>query len=173
MEHALARPTSPSAQNDRLVAFEREHGQALFGFARRLGLADVEAMDVVQDLFLRLHRQLGSGPITNDRGWAYRTVYRLAMDQHRSRRRHLAIVDRMSRPGAPTGLSSDDRIAVWSAVDRLPERQRAVMYLRYQADLPFDEIGRALGITASAARSHAAQAMTALRRVLGPEGDDA
>ena len=171
--------TSPEAvatpgfrEADRLVAFEREHGQALFGFARRLGLEDSEAMDVVQDMFLRLYRQLGTGrPMTNDRGWAYQTTYRLAMDRHRQRRRHLSIVQRLA-PG-PTATSSspshDDRIAVWAAVDQLPPRQRAVIYLRYHVDLPFDEVGRALGITASAARSHATQAMAALRRELGGE----
>ena len=160
----------PIATTDRLIAFEHEHGQALFGFARRLGLPDGEAMDVVQDLFVRLYSQLDSGkPMTNDRGWAYQTTYRLAMDQHRARRRQLAIVTRLEPQGATRDDRPDDRIVVWAAVDELPERQRAVVYLRYRADMPFGEIARVLGITASAARSHAAQAMAALRRQLGAE----
>jgi len=153
---------------ERLIAFEREHGQALFGFARRLGLDDGEAMDVVQDMFLRLLRQLATGrPMSNTRGWAYQTTYRRAMDHHRARRRHLAVVERLQGPAQAPGVPTDDRIAVWSAVDGLPERQRAVIYLRYRADLPFEEIGTILGVTASAARSHAAQAMATLRRELG------
>ena len=59
-----------------------------------------------------------------------------------------------------------DRIAVWSEVDRLPDRQRQVIYLRYRADLAYEEIGQALGITAGAARSHAAQAVERLRAAL-------
>jgi RNA polymerase sigma factor (sigma-70 family) len=60
---------------------------------------------------------------------------------------------------------------VWGEVDRLPERQRAVLYLRYRADLTFDAIGGVLGITASAARSHASQAIRTLRlRLAGEEG---
>ena len=51
---------------------------------------------------------------------------------------------------------------IWAEVDRLPERQRAVLYLRYRADLPFETVRRVLGITSSAARSHATQAVAAM-----------
>ena len=60
-----------------------------------------------------------------------------------------------------------DRIAVWVEVARLPERQRHVIYLRYRADLTFEEIAAVMGITPSAARSHATQATANLRRRLG------
>jgi RNA polymerase sigma factor (sigma-70 family) len=60
-------------------------------------------------------------------------------------------------------VSLVERRQVWTEVDRLPERQREVLYLRYRADLPFDAIARVLGITSSAARSHATQALGTLR----------
>jgi RNA polymerase sigma-70 factor (ECF subfamily) len=53
----------------------------------------------------------------------------------------------------------------------LPPRQRQVLYLRFRADLPFDEIGLILGITDSAARSHATQAMHTLRSRLAAQAD--
>jgi DNA-directed RNA polymerase specialized sigma24 family protein len=37
------------------------------------------------------------------------------------------------------------------------------VYLRYRSDLDFEEIGQVLGITSSAARSHATQATATLR----------
>jgi DNA-directed RNA polymerase specialized sigma24 family protein len=40
------------------------------------------------------------------------------------------------------------------------------MYLRYRADLAYEEIGQTLGITSSAARSHATQAVERLRAPL-------
>ena len=43
-----------------------------------------------------------------------------------------------------------ERQQVWSEVDRLPDRQRAVLFLRFRADLAFEDIGMTLGITASA-----------------------
>ena len=70
----------------------------------------------------------------------------------------------------PTDLMSD-RLAVWGEVDKLPARQRQVLYLRYRSDLSYEEIGHVLGITASAGRSHATQALATLKRNLAP-GDE-
>jgi RNA polymerase sigma factor (sigma-70 family) len=106
----------------------------------------------------------------SSKGWAYQTGYRLAMDQHRLRRRAGAL---MTRIGGRNGGAhdEDDRIALWAEVDRLPVRQREVLYLRSRSDLPFEAIGEVLGITSSAARSHATQAMATLRRRFPMEGD--
>jgi RNA polymerase sigma-70 factor (ECF subfamily) len=155
-----------------------EHdGQALFGFARRLGLSDEQADDAVQELLLRLWTELHRGAaITSPSSWGFRVLYRLAMDQHRLRRRIRLVGDALLSADRQTDSAStsslDDRLIVWEEVDRLPERQRHVLYLRYRADLPFDEIAHVLGISPSAARSHAAQAIARLRSRLAPGGDD-
>jgi RNA polymerase sigma factor (sigma-70 family) len=153
---------------------ESDYGDAMFGFARRLGIEDGAAADVVQEGLLRLYDAIRGGTRVDDpRAWVFTVVYRLAMDEHRRR-------ERWSRLGGwatpdPDGSAHDpvtvsERKLVWAEVDRLPERQRAVLYLRYRADLPFDAVGRVLGITSSAARSHATQAVTMLRSRLAGEG---
>ena len=73
------------------------HGRALFDFARHLGLQDEQAADAVQETLLRLWRELRRGTVV-DRplGWTYRTCYRLAMEQHRWRRRLGRILPRMA-----------------------------------------------------------------------------
>ena len=146
---------------------ELRHGQALFGFVRRQGLTEVEAQDAVQDVLFRLWLELRAGTaIDNPRAWAYRAVYRIAMDHHRLRPGSRRSPSASSR--ARPSRDATDRLAVWAEVERLPERQRQVLYLRYRADLPFEEIGPTSGITPSAARSHATQAMATLRRRLAP-----
>ena len=156
---------------ERIVGgLELDHGQAMFGFVRRQGLSDVEAQDAVQETLLRLFRELRTGQsIDNPRAWAFRALYRLAMDEHRQRRRLTLIAGRVDREPQPHVGSTGDRIAVWAAVDKLPLRQRQVLYLRYRADLPFADIARVIGISASAARSHATQAMATLRGRLARE----
>jgi len=160
-----------------VLDLERRHGQALFGFVRRLGLSDAQAADAVQDVLLRLWAELLAGRlIEQPKAWAFRAIYRLAMDQHRLRRRIGAIAERLGRSDAPwddTARDAGDRIAVWAEVASLPERQRHVLYLRYRGDLTFEQIGSVMGITASAARSHATQATATLRRRLGDESDEA
>lgn len=156
-----------------VVDLEKHDGQSLFGFVRRQGLTDDQARDAVQETLLRLWRELAAGAtIENPRAWCYRAIYRLAMDHHRLGRRLRLLAGRLELPGLSSSdpaESMNDRVAVWAEVDRLPARQRQILYLRYRSDLSFDEIGEILGITASAGRSHATQALATLRRRLGAE----
>lgn len=176
MDRTAERLDDPRAAEERgvrLVAeVEARHGQALFGFVRRLGLSDQEAEDCVQEVLLRLTAQLRGGALIEDpRAWTFRAIYRLGMDQHRLRRRLRAIADRLQVPRSVDPAVGDDGRAVWAEVDRLPMRQRQVLYLRYRADLTFEQVAATLGITSSAARSHATQAMAVLRVRLGPSDD--
>lgn len=147
-------------------------GRELFGLCRRLGLDDDEANDAVQETFLRMWHESSRGVVIVDPdGWAFRVAYRLAMDHHRLGRLARSIVDRIaSTTSPPEEIDAVDRLSVWAAVDRLPPRQRAVLYLRYRADLSYDRIGAVMGITANGARNDASVATASLRRRLLIEG---
>jgi RNA polymerase sigma-70 factor (ECF subfamily) len=161
-------------EEDVVVDVQARHGQALFGYARRLGLSDEQAADAVQEVLLRLWRELRrEGNLEHPTAWAFRAVHHLAMDQHRMRRRLEALGDALRRVSSAPPPESVDRIAVWSEVDQLPSRQRQVLYLRYRADLPFEEVAAVLGISAGAARSHASRGVERLRArfAASDEGD--
>jgi RNA polymerase sigma-70 factor (ECF subfamily) len=158
-----------------LVTLEHERGQALYGFARRLGLTDDEAHDAVQETFLRLWRELQRGvPVEDSVAWSFRTLYRIGMDTHRLRRRVHDLADRLGMradSASPPSPDDDDRRAVWAEVARLPERQRHLLYLRYRADLPFEQAAAALGMTSGAARTMTSRALHQLReRLAEPKG---
>ena len=143
-------------------------GQQLFGFARRLGLHDDEADDAVQEALLRLWRTVRAGTaVDSPVAWTFRTTYRLAMDRHRLARRARALLDRFGAGDTSWTADADDLAAVWSEVDRLPARQRHVLYLHYRADLTFEAIARVLDIEASSARSAATRGLARLRERLG------
>lgn len=81
----------------------------------------------------------------------------------------------------PAGVSQSpetgvvDRDALWSAVERLPLRQRAVIVLRYYEDLSEAEIAATLGCSRGTVKSQASAALANLRRASGAdlrEGDD-
>jgi RNA polymerase sigma factor (sigma-70 family) len=149
-----------------------ESGQQLFGFVRRLGVGDDDAGDITQEALLRLWRACLAGRVPDrPAAWAFRTAYRLAMDRHRVRRRLEAFVGTQRPPRSPAPDRRDDLLAVWSEVDRLPARQRQVLYLRYRADLAFEDIGAVLGIDASSARANAARGIAALRERLAGKDD--
>lgn len=152
---------------DVVSAMEHEDGQALFGFARRLGLSAVEADDAVQETLVKVYVELRRGvSILNPRAWAFRACYRVCMDHHRRSSRQRRAIERAdARPIADAGPDVDDAYALWTEVDRLPARQRQVLYLRYAVDMSFADVAATLGISAGAARSHDTQARATLRRV--------
>jgi RNA polymerase sigma factor (sigma-70 family) len=142
----------------------------LWGLARHLGLAPEEADDAVQETLLRLWSALQRGTaVAQPDAWVFRALYRLCMDRHRWRRRVGALRDRLRSEPVRTSLELGERLAVWDAVETLPERQRAAVYLRFRADLPYEQIGEVLGIAAPSARSHVSRALDALRLALGEE----
>lgn len=158
----------PSDPDGTAIEVEARYGQALFGFARRVGLTDDEAEDAVQESLTRLLVVLKSGTVIDDpRGWVFTALYRVAMDQHRLRRRVSGILKRVSM--AVRGPQADEtevtrRLSIWFEVDRLPDRQRQVLYLHYKADLGFDEVARVMGVTPAGARAIASRAIAALRK---------
>ncbi len=149
-----------------------QHGQQLFGFVRRLGLGDDEASDVTQEALLRLWRTCAADePPNRPAAWTFRTAYHLAMDRHRFRRRWEGFLARQTSARPHAVDRRDELLAIWSEVDRLPARQRQVLYLRYRADLTFDDIGSILGIDASSARGNASRGMATLReRLIAEDG---
>lgn len=154
-----------------VVQLQRERGPELYAFARRLGLPSEAAEDAVQDALIRLWTAIDAGePIAHPDAWAFRALYRICMDFHRWHRRVARLVERLrptSEPSvAPTVV---DRITVWDAVDQLPKRQRAAVYLRYRADLPYEEIGAVLGIQAVSARSTVSRALDRLGHLVSKE----
>ena len=144
--------------------YERR-GRELWGLARRLGASAEQAADAVQEAHLRLWRELGRGAVIEDvDAWTFRVMYRLVMDQHRLGRRIGEVVARLRQTRVESvDPKLDDSLSLWSMVDLLPSRERATLYLRYRADLSFDQIGEVMGITPASARTYASRGVERLR----------
>lgn len=171
--HDLAgtRTVDADALRATVVELQAERGRDLWGLARHLGLTPDEADDAVQETLLRTWTALRDGEsIVRPDAWAFRALYRLAMDRHRLHRRVRMLTERLGvRPDAPEGADLAVRMSLWQAVETLPQRQRVAIYLRFRADLPYEEIAAVLGIAAPSARSHVSRALDALRVSLGEE----
>jgi RNA polymerase sigma factor (sigma-70 family) len=133
-------------------------------FARFLHVAtaitgDVErAADSVQDGFAKAIRlresYCGRGSL---QGWLWRIVVNAARDQA-SAVPTLSSLGPTDQPA--TALDASDSADVRAVLARLPERQRLVLFLRYYADLDYEAIATALGISSGTvgATLHAAHA---------------
>ncbi len=140
-------------------------------FARRMGAAS-EAEDVVHEAFVRALR---SPPTTHPRAYLYRVVLHELRDRSRSSRvrsDHAAKVafERAGRtPEAdPLRLAEAGELArlAWRAAEKLPDQQRAALFLRVQRHMDYDEIASALDCSIATARSHFHHAVKAVRNAL-------
>lgn len=87
--------------------------------------------------------------------------------------RHREVVSDTSGHDVPVTSEEYDgvRAALWEAVRALPERQRAVVVLRYYEQLSERETADALGVTVGTVKSQASRALDTLRVHLGDRDD--
>ena len=119
------------------------------------------ALDVVQDGFARALRSAddhrGEGTVE---AWVWRIVLDAARDAGRARVRQTP-APVLAPP--PDGETDDD---LRELVAALPERQRLAVFLRYYADLSYDEIAAVLGASPGTVAASLNAAHTTLRRKL-------
>jgi RNA polymerase sigma factor (sigma-70 family) len=135
------RPTLEQAQ--------AEFGSALLAFAISILRDDPErARDVVQDVFLKLHRQ-GTENIAPGRlkSWLYTVCRNRAIDIIRKEKpmtttdaTELQAVRDDSPDPAMQAERREQQAEVLGLVERLPDNQREVVRLKFQSDLSYREI---------------------------------
>ena len=147
---------------DALVA---ERGNALLATAVLLTGSRPAGEDLLQAALERLMRHWHK--VRGDKeGYLRRTMYHLAVDQWRSRKRRPEVLVFVEPPG-----QSDDtdamhlRQALVQALAKLPPRQRAVLVLRYWEQLSEAEAAETLGCSIGTIKSTASRGLTRLREV--------
>jgi RNA polymerase sigma factor (sigma-70 family) len=143
--------------------FYSAHCDEVLGYLRRL--LGARAEDAWQETYLRALRaydRLEHGKQL--RAWVFTIATNVAMDELRRSSRHeeLAVFDDVAAP-------EPDRPAyeeLEGLTDALPPTERAAVVLRYGYDLPYAEIGAALGSSEDAARAAASSGVRRLRRTI-------
>src|SRR5687767_15373083 len=141
-----------------------------------------EALDLSQEVFLRVFRTLASFRGQSAlRTWIYRIVVNQARNRQRWwRRRHRAeqvSLDAHLRQCGELESKSNvlpDRLAssketatrIWQALDRLPFDQRTALILREIDGLRYEEIAFSLGVAVGTVKSRLTRARQALRAEL-------
>lgn len=160
-----------------------EHQRMVYQLAYHL-LGDAEeALDLSQDVFLRVFRTIrGFRGHSQLRTWIYRIVVNQARNRQRWwRRRHrsrqVSLDEHLAQHGdlpACTEQESPDRVfatkelagRLQQALESLPFDQRTVIVLREVDGLSYEEIAYSLGVTLGTVKSRLTRARQALRAVL-------
>lgn len=155
----------------------------LYRLAYRITTDPDDALDVVQDSFIRVHRGIKEW---NGRAsfysWVYRITSNLAIDVVRRRGRDRKARDKIIREqGSELGVAmpEDDPIEaedrarlvdqVKQAIADLPPGQRAIVALRHYEGLSLNEIAEVRGCAVGTVKSTLHQAFRKLRRLLRDE----
>jgi RNA polymerase sigma-70 factor, ECF subfamily len=138
--------------------------------AYRLALSIVrsrsEAEDAVQEAFLRAWRDIGRlRDADRWAAWFRRLIVRSALDQARRRRvREVDLELALNVPGLEPSVHPADRLELLAAFDRLAPEDRAILALRFYADLEVPDAAAALGIPLGTAKSRLNRALARLRQ---------
>jgi RNA polymerase sigma-70 factor (sigma-E family) len=147
---------------DTLVA---ERGSALLGTAVLLTGSKAAGEDLLQAALERLMRSWNRVREDRER-YLRRTMYHLAVDQWRSRKRRPEVFIEYEPPGRTDGLDALDlRDALSQALSQLSPRQRTVLVLRYWEQLSEAEVAEVLGCSLGTVKSTASRGLARLREL--------
>ena len=160
-----------SCSGEELAEIFAANHNALTGWARYLlsdrGLGEQVVQEAFEKVFKRRHEIDPSTALS----YIKTVIYR---DAKKARRRAVVearLVDSAVRSGflpgdrghSPTDLAVEESY-VLGLIQALPNRQKAVVWLRYHDELPEAEIAAILGLSVGTVKSHLARAKRSLRR---------
>lgn len=149
-----------------------EYVRARLTHLRRVALALVgdphRADDLVQEAITRLyvhwHRATKAHNLD---AYTRRILIRTFLDERRSRWASVRLVAEPPEPTQALGAHPADAMAVRAALAEVPPKQRAVLVLRFLADLPVEEVADIVGCSTGTVKSQTFHGLAAMRRALG------
>lgn len=162
------------------AAFEqivRRYQRPVIGLIVRMTGDRALAEDLAQDTFVKAFRHLESFDATRRlSSWLFRIAHNTTLDALRRLERHVVDLDGLPDgdarrdPPAPALPDGVEQAALGAALNQalqaLRPGYRAAIALRYDQELPFDEIGQILGVPEATARSYVHRARKELARSL-------
>lgn len=172
---ARARQLDPEA----LALIHDTHYAAIYRYiAFRVGERET-AEDLASEVFMRLLTALRDrhAPQNTLRGWLYGVAARVVADYYRQQYRvsQVELDEELVSSDHDPAAILEGKLAQESlkrAVQELTEEQRHVLGLRFGADMPIQEVARAMGKTEGAIKQLQARAVAALARKLAPKAVD-
>jgi RNA polymerase sigma factor (sigma-70 family) len=132
--------------------------RSLLRFGYLLAGSATEAEDLVQATYLKL---LGGSTraVRHPQSYARRTLLNLYRDRYQA-----AMVPSVAAGAGPSfDVEYAERDLMWTQLQRLPVRHRAVLILRYYEDLADVDIAQIIGCRRTTVRSLAARGLAQLR----------
>ena len=164
------------ARADRARAIDalvRTYREPLFHHASYILKDYEEAIDVVQDVFIKAMREPRLfDPAFRIKAWLYRVTSNLCFNTVRDRRRRSAILDTLPRKSSTVApqfevvVQDEQQQRIFEALDRVTDAHREILSLRYYSDLSYAEIADVLDVKLGTVMSRLSRARQAMLETL-------
>ncbi len=164
------------------------YNNKVYSLATRLTRNPEDAEEVLQDVFVTVHRKLASFEGKSSfSSWLYRVTANAAFMKLRKRRQHqsVSLEDLLQQPQLISALRTSENtyvdaqsirnemlVALENAISKLPDEYRPVFILRDVDGLTSKEVGKILDLTVPAVKSRLHRSRLMLRRRLARFFDD-
>jgi len=144
------------------------YSQRLLAFIRGRVEEDAEAEDILQEVFIRVHRHLCcQAQWTKPDGWFYQIARNLIIDHYRRRRVMVEIPESLiAEPASEEDPEAILALSLKEMIDTLPEPYRRALILTEYQGLSQKQLAESLGISLSGAKSRVQRAREKLRDML-------
>ena len=156
-------------------ALVRRYQRPVLTIARRFARDEDDAEDLAQRAFINASERAGGWLGGSFKSWLFRIVVNLAKNHLRDVSRFDRSEEAQEHESDAGGPSAEERMvraqqqaALREAVAKLPRRQREVLLLRIDGDLPFADVARTLGITEVNAKVNFHHAVQKLKKLVQP-----
>jgi RNA polymerase sigma-70 factor (ECF subfamily) len=168
---AMVVPLPRDTPADRTSALFDAHHVQVYRLARRLASSADHALDLMQDVFLRVARDPSRVPhgAEAEQRWLLRVTINLRRDQWRKAEVRARHVRPLGRSDATPATQEDEVVAratLWRGLDVLPPRRRAILVLSALDGMDVAGIARVLGLTRITVRWHLSKARRELAAAL-------
>jgi len=153
---------------DRLNLYEiyDNHHKDFLNFARSITNNHDRAFDLVQDTYVKAIENeniFDSMHPYQIKAWFFTTIKNKNIDHIRKNQRLIGFEDYHD---IEDDSNFEEKIAVRSMLEKLPEKYRTMIIMKYQHNMNATEIGERLGLSPSTVRTHLSTAMGILRKNL-------
>ncbi|MGB2808165.1 MAG: RNA polymerase sigma factor [Sedimentisphaerales bacterium] len=183
---AITGAGAPLDASDLMAVVAHYQSPLLRYVGQMLGRTDHEAEDVVQEAFVRLHRQVtghGSGSVKHLTTWLFRVTHNLTIDMLRRRSQRRRVPETAVDPSALSEEQAADELDALGEVLRqearqvalrelaqLDERQRQVVLLKVIQGMTLRQVAEVVNISVSLVNYRLNQGLTELAQRLRRAG---